>query len=313
MIKKFLGNKALNMVMRIFNNELTEIKTGVTDISNGGTGKTTAEDARSALGIGNMRCYQGRCNSKVISGDLVKYNVTADMTINELWTALPNQTYWIIYFNSQNCTLNSDMPVTTGGMLEVYKNDATRGLLRFTNYRDGYIYTSTVFENIDIKWISNYSPEYNGNQYTTLTEFVKDMAADIRPKQGRFKDISEDHTFGKYFNSELVWFDYWLIPQDKYGTENQMELRGMIWPYKGEDIDDYSKDPALNIFFVSIRSKNLSEPRLHIVAKLKGDKSVDFVPASKVITSIDELKKVNEPGYVVDASVVKQLLDMISK
>lgn len=125
---------------------------GIIDIANGGTGATTSSNARNNLGFGSLLTYYGSVSGGTIAGDLNKYGVNINMTFNELYTSLPDVSYWMIYFNSQNNTLNSSMPVTTGGILEILKLANTRGEALFFDYRTGNLYTTPISENIDFKW-----------------------------------------------------------------------------------------------------------------------------------------------------------------
>lgn len=105
------------------------------------------------LSIGSIAHYKGYNDNGEISGDLTQYNVTSDMTLKELFSAIPNVSIWEIYFNSHENNLNHDMPVQTGGILHIYKATSDRGMIYFFDYRTGDIYTCTVINNI-FQWSS---------------------------------------------------------------------------------------------------------------------------------------------------------------
>lgn len=130
---------------------------------------------------GSMAYYIGSNDSGNINYDLVDFNVTSDMTLKELWNAIPTRSSWEIYFNSQDNTLNNDMPVTTGGILHIYKAVNDRGKLTFFDYRTGDIYTSSVInvnkdsKNFDWHLIScNILDEEATEANTTPDKYVSD-------------------------------------------------------------------------------------------------------------------------------------------
>ena len=141
-MNKPVSNDQQNAIIDAYNNSISYIDKKIENI--------TPKD----LGLGSVKYYIGANNSGNITGDLVDLNVTPNMTLQELFNILPYPSVWEIYFNSQNNELNNGMPVSTGGILHVFRRDSSRGMIYFFDYRNGNIYTTPVIQdnNIDFNW-----------------------------------------------------------------------------------------------------------------------------------------------------------------
>ena len=174
------------------------------------------------LSLGSMSYYRGRVNSGNISGDLTKYEVSSSMTLNELFLALPDNSTWDIYFNSQNNMLNSDMPVTTGGIMHVVK-DVSRATMYFFDYRTGNIYTTPVIENVEFKWSLIGSNE-------EILSHINDDVIHITKKE---REQWDNASLGLQINNEAVYLDK---KDGKYGINTDPERGADTFiPFKSEE------------------------------------------------------------------------------
>lgn len=128
-----------------------EVVTGIKGSTETEYRKGNVEITPYNLGLGPVPTYYGLCGSNVVYGDLVKYGVTTSMTLKEMYDVLPNTSLWLINFGSQSNTLVNSLPVTTGGILQIFR-DGGRGSINFFDFRNGDTYTTPVIENTDFKW-----------------------------------------------------------------------------------------------------------------------------------------------------------------
>lgn len=106
----------------------------------------------------HFKIISGACDSGIIDDELKNLGITSNMTVTEMVKLLPAQSQTYIFFNSSNNNNNElakSMPITGGGILNVWKYSNTRGQISFHDYNTGNIYTSAYnhdTSNQVIKW-----------------------------------------------------------------------------------------------------------------------------------------------------------------